>query len=58
MKLLVDEMPYFKDDCWFAKQIWSDEEATWVNYCKFTTERCDLDFDKEECSCLKLKGEN
>lgn len=58
MKLLVDEMPYYKDDCLFTEQKWSDEEETWVSYCKLTSARCDLDFDKEECSCLKLEGEN
>ena len=54
MKLLVDEMPFCKSDCLFAKQRWSEDEGTWINYCKFTDERCDLDFDKEECGCLKL----
>lgn len=51
MKLLVDEMPYYKDDCLFAEPEWSDEEETWVTYCKFSSERCDL--DEEQCSCLK-----
>ena len=41
MKLLVDEMPYYKDDCLFAEQEW--EEKTWVSYCKLTGARCDLD---------------
>ena len=51
MKLLVDEMPYCKDYCLFAKQKWSDEEETWVSYCKLTNERCDL--DEGQCGCLK-----
>ena len=58
MKLLVDEMPFYKSDCLFAKLRWSEDEETWISYCKFNDERCDLDFDKKECSCLKSKGEN
>ena len=60
MKLLVDEMPYTKDDCIFVKQKWSEDEGTWINYCKFTDERCDLNLnklDKLECSFLKEQDE-
>lgn len=53
MKLLVDEMPYCKDDCIFTEQKWSD--GAWCNYCKLTNERCDL--NKRQCSCLRAQGE-
>lgn len=54
MKFLVDEMPHFKEDCLFAEQEWSDEEEVWVNFCKLTTVRCDL--NEKKCSCLKVQG--
>ena len=54
MKLLVDEMPRFKEDCLFAEQKWSDNDALWINYCQFTDTKCDLDAVKEECSCLSI----
>ena len=50
MKLLVDEMPNYKDDCLFAEQRWDGE---WITYCKLTNIRCDL--DEEECRCLKVQ---
>lgn len=54
MKLLVDEMPVFPDDdCMFCEHEWDYEEENWVNYCKPTNKRCDLDSDRKECSCLK-----
>lgn len=52
MKLLVDEMPYYKDDCMFANSKWNNEKEVWVSYCKFTNEECDLDLNKLECSFL------
>ena len=55
MRLLVDEMPYYKDDCLFAKSKWRDEEETWVSYCKLTDVRCDL--DEEKCSYLKAMAD-
>ena len=56
MKLLVDEMPYYKDDCIFAELgYWSDERNIWINICKLTDERCDL--DEGQCSCLRIQGE-
>ena len=54
MKLLVDELLY-KDDCLFADQKWNCEKESWVTYCQLTGKRCDLDVNKEECSCLKAK---
>jgi len=57
MKLLVDELPLYKDDCMFADPRWSEDEETWVTYCKFTNERCDLDLDEHRCSFLKEQGE-
>jgi len=57
MKLLVDELPLYKDDCMFADPRWIEDEETWVTYCKFTNERCDLDLDEHRCSFLKEQGE-
>lgn len=53
MKLLVDEMPWFKDDCFFSDLEWNydDGKEGWVNYCKITHNQCD--FASGECSCLK-----
>ncbi len=56
MKLLVDELPLYKDDCMFAEPRWSDDEESWITYCKFTNERCDLDLNERECSFLKEQG--
>ena len=51
MKLLVNEMPNYKDDCLFAEEKWGREEEFWVVYCKLMHERCDV--NNEDCSCLK-----
>lgn len=55
MKLLVDEMPNYKDDCLFAEEQWGREEEAWVVYCKLMHERCD--WNVEKCSCLRTQGE-
>ncbi len=55
MRLLVDEMPYYKAGCLFSEQLWHDEEETYVSYCKLTSAKCDL--DEEQCSCLRPQGE-
>lgn len=52
MKLLVDELPLYKDDCMFAEPKWLKDER-WVTYCRFTNERCDLGLNERECSFLK-----
>ena len=57
MKLLVDELPLCRDDCMFAEPKWSDDEETWVTYCRFTKEMCDLDLNERECSFLKEQDE-
>lgn len=59
MKLLVDEMPNYKDDCLFAEERWGREEETWVVYCKLMHERCDwnVEEDRCRCSCLRMQGE-
>ena len=56
MRLLVDEMPYYKSDCLFTEQKWNYDEETYDSYCKLTGTRCDL--DEEQCSCLKTQGES
>lgn len=53
MKLLVDKLPLYKDNCMFADTKWNYDEDTWITYCKFTRERCDLDLNERECSFLK-----
>lgn len=53
MKLLVDELPLYKDDCMFSELRWSDDEELWITHCKFTNERCDLNLNERECSFLK-----
>ena len=53
MRLLIDELPLYKDDCIFAEPKWSDNEEAWVTYCKFTNEKCDLDLNARGCSFLK-----
>lgn len=57
MKLLVDELPFYGDDCMFAEQRWGENKGTWVTYCKFTNERCDLDLNERGCSFLKEQDE-
>lgn len=56
MKLLVDELPLYKDDCMFAEPKWSDDEETWVTHCKISNERCDLVLGERGCGCSFLKG--
>ena len=52
MKLLVDEMPLFPDDdCPFCQREWDFVDDVWVNYCKLTNDKCDL--NEKECSYLK-----
>lgn len=53
MKLLVDEMPYYEDDCLFSESEWNynDSKEGWIYYCKITHTQCDLILG--ECSCLK-----
>ena len=53
MKLLVDEMPYYKDDCMFATPKWNYEKEIWVSFCKFTDEECDFNTSEMECNFLK-----
>ena len=57
MKLLVDEMPLFPDDdCPFCQREWDFVDDVWVNYCKLTNDKCDL--NEKECSCLKKQEQN
>lgn len=53
MKLLVDEMPYYEDDCLFSEPEWNynEDKEGWIYYCKITHTQCDLTLG--ECSCLK-----
>ena len=57
MKILVDEMPIFNDDCIFADTCW--ENGKWRNYCQLGADGVsDCDLENGECSFLKaLKRE-
>lgn len=56
MKILVDEMPVFKDDCPFADTCW--ENTKWKNYCQLGADGVsDCDLEDGQCSFLKaLEG--
>ena len=53
MKLLVDEMPYWRDECPFSEQKWDWDNEKWTYICKLTNEYCDLDEIEDECQMLK-----
>ena len=50
MKLLVDEMPGWRDECPFSEERW---ENPWTYICKLTNEYCNLDEVEDECQMLK-----
>ena len=52
MKLLVDEMPGWRGDCPFVKEIWCGYEYDYI--CKLTGKTCDL-YETEENGCQMLK---
>ena len=51
MKILVDEMPGWRDECPFSEEKWEDHYWTYI--CKLTDEYCDLDEVENECHMLK-----
>lgn len=53
MRLLVDELPFYGDDCMFGDPRWGENKGIWITYCKFTNEKCDLDLNERGCSFLK-----
>lgn len=54
MKILVDEMPLCKDDCWFSDQAWDHEEHIWKSYCTLGPDGVtDCDLENRECSKLR-----
>lgn len=51
MKILVDEMPVCKDDCWFSDKSWVD--GKWKPYCTLGADGVtDCDLENGECSKL------
>lgn len=51
MKILVDEMPVYKDDCWFSDTRWVDDH--WEPYCVLGPDGItDCDLENGECSKL------
>lgn len=53
MKILVDEMPVCKDDCWFSDETWNSEEHIWKPYCTLGLDGVtDCDLENGECSKL------
>ena len=53
MKILVDEMPACKDNCWFSDTRWVDDH--WEPYCILgPDEVTDCDLENGECSKLRL----
>ena len=53
MKILVDEMPLYKDDCWFSDEMWDSEEHIWKRYCTLGSDGV-TDCDLENGKCSKL----
>lgn len=55
MKLLVDEMPSWQDDCPFSEEKWINGE--WKYTCKLCYQLyCDLHEVENECRMLKQLG--
>ena len=55
MKLLVDEMPGWQDDCPFSEEKWINGE--WKYTCKLCYQLyCDLHEVENECRMLKQLG--
>ena len=53
MKILVDEMPVYKDDCWFSDIFWDHEEHIWKPCCTLGPDGVtDCDLENGECSKL------
>ena len=51
MKILVDEMPVYKNDCWFSDTRWVDDH--WEPYCVLGPDGItDCDLENGECSKL------
>lgn len=48
MKILVDELPKEPRKCWFAKR-----NVEYGYICTFQHHVCNLEFEREECPCLK-----
>lgn len=51
MKLIVDEMPYYKSDCPFSTRYYDEDKEAWVYECTLTKEECDLE-NQESCKGL------
>lgn len=51
MKILVDELPNFYEDCPFSKEKWINEE--WKGFCTLVNERCNIYRCETECLGLK-----
>ena len=54
MKLLVDEMPGWRDECPFSEEKWAGYEWTYI--CKLTNKLCDLYEVEDTCQMLKKIG--
>ena len=54
MKILVDEMPVFPDECWFSDRTWDHEKHIWKACCTLGPDGCtDCDLTCRECSKMK-----
>lgn len=46
MKILVDEMPEFKEECPFCKRDWSSQSDLPIYECDVTLDECNLGEEK------------
>lgn len=57
MRLIVDEMPLYKDDCPFYKgERWINDCTRVKHYCSISPDRT-CDFEDGKCGCLKQESE-
>lgn len=61
MRILVDDMPCYKDECpFFVSRCYVSDATTIKNYCRITKEVCDLDLKtgcRTTCSGLLVGAE-
>lgn len=53
MRLLVDRIPFYAEDCMFSEQHWNRVEEGWEYLCKFDQRLCVLELNERECNFLK-----
>ena len=61
MKILVDELPHYRDECIFAESRRNAFVETWVTCCKLTNEICELELKSLELNervCRFLKKQD